>query len=175
MGNETKIDKCLDKQELIAFLRDLAEAVEHGGKDEFACVDDFRKLKLSVKNEFGRFSLKARFKSAAECSAEELAEGADESGRPRYKSLKKRMRSSFRMILKLIHEGQVPPEAAMRSFLDDSALMVTYPGYGDEYYEEYTRSCEALRTAFEAGNLEAMHAAIDVIAHEKSRCHAKYD
>ena len=175
MGNQTKIDKYLDKQGLITFLRDLAEAVEHGGAAEFACVDDFKKLKLSVKNEFGRFCLKARFKSAAECSAEDMAEGTDAAGRPKYKSLKKRMKASFRMILKMIHEGQVPPGEAVRSFLDDSALMVTYPGYGDEYYDEYTRTCAAFRAAFEAGDMEAMHAAIDAIAHEKSRCHAKYD
>ena len=50
--------------------------------------------------------------------------------------------------------------------------MVTYPGYGDEYYESYARACQALKTAFDSGDVERMHQAVDGLIHEKSRCHA---
>lgn len=101
--------------------------------------------------------------------------GVDENGKPRYSVLKKRMRSSFKMLLKMIHESQMPPAEVVKSFLEDSALMVTYPGYGDEFYDQYTEVCEQFRTAYEAQDMDAMHTAIDALIHEKSRCHAKYD
>jgi XXXCH domain-containing protein len=53
--------------------------------------------------------------------------------------------------------------------------MVSYPGYGDEYYESYIKACEAFKAAFESGDVAKMHETIDVLVHEKSRCHAKYD
>ncbi|QGY41931.1 GAK system XXXCH domain-containing protein [Pseudodesulfovibrio cashew] len=175
MGNETKISRYVDQAELATFLRDLADAVESGGKDEFACVDEFSKLKISIKNEFGQLALKAKFKSALPCDEPGAKTGSGEPAKPKYKQIKKRMRSSFKMLVKLIHEGEAPPEEAVRSFLEDSALMVTYPGYGDEYYESYSQACEAFKDAFESGDVDRMHETIDVIVHEKSRCHAKYD
>jgi len=85
------------------------------------------------------------------------------------------MRSTFKMLVNMIHDGTVPPREAVDSFLDDSALMITYPGYGDEFYESYATACAAFKTAYEAADIEKMHETIDVLVHEKSRCHAKYD
>ena len=174
MSNDMTISKYLDPKELAAFFRELADAVENGGHDEFACVDDFRKIKIGVKNEYGQISLKAKFKAAKPCAEEPVGEDG-QPAKPKYKDLKKRMRSSFRIVLKMIHDGSVPPEEAVNAFLADSALMVAYPGYGDEYYESYTAVCAEFKAAYESGDLERMHAAVDALVHEKGRCHAKYD
>ncbi|WFS63181.1 GAK system XXXCH domain-containing protein [Pseudodesulfovibrio thermohalotolerans] len=174
MSNDMTISKYLDPKELAAFFRELADAVENGGHDEFACVDDFRKIKIGVKNEYGQISLKAKFKAAKPCTEEVVGEDGQPK-KPKYKALKKRMRSSFKILLKMIHDGSVPPQEAVDAFLADSALMVTYPGYGDEYYESYTAACAEFKAAYESGDLERMHAAVDALVHEKGRCHAKYD
>lgn len=180
MGNESKISKYLEFKDLPAFFRDLADAIEKGGSEEFACAEDFAKFKISGKNEFGQVAIKAKFKSAKECTADEAMEVVEDGvpatpAKPKYKSLKKRMKSSFKMIHRMIHDGQVPPKEAVDSFLADSVLMVAYPGYGDEYYDDYTVSCEAFKAAYESGDIARMGETIDVISHEKSRCHAKYD
>ena len=175
MSNDTSISKYVEPAELAEFLRNLADALENGGHDEFACVDDFRKIKIAVKNEYGQINLKAKFKAAKPC---DTGTATDETGAPaklKYKDLKKRMKSSFRILVKMIHEGAVPPKEAVDAFLADSALMVTFPGYGDEYYESYTNACAEFKAAFESGDQARMHAAVDVLVHEKSRCHAKYD
>jgi XXXCH domain-containing protein len=174
MGNDMTISKYLDPKELAGFFRDLADAVENGGHDEFACVDDFRKIKVVVKNEYGQIGLKAKFKASKPCEPEVVGEDG-EVVKPKYKDLKKRMRGSFKMLVKMAHDGQMPPKEAVDAFLADSALMVTYPGYGDEYYESYGKACAELKAAFESGELERMHSAVDTLVHEKSRCHAKYD
>jgi len=172
VGNSTKIQKYVDQKELAAFLRDLADAVENGGRDDLACVDDFQKIKIAIKNEFGQIALKAKIKTET-CEEEAVAETGE--GGLKYKHLKKRMKSSFRLLVKTIHEGQVPPKEAAEAFLADAALMVTYPGYGDEYYESFTEACAAFAAAYESGDVTKMHEAIDFLVHEKSRCHAKYD
>jgi XXXCH domain-containing protein len=174
MSNDMTINKYLEPKELAAFFRELADAVENGGHDEFACVDDFRKIKIAVKNEYGQIGLKAKFKAAKPCAPETVGEDG-EIAKPKYKDLKKRMRTSFKMLVKMAHDGVLPPKEAVDAFLADSALMVTYPGYGDEYYESYTNACAELKAAFESGDPERMHAAVDTLVHEKSRCHAKYD
>lgn len=178
MGTDTKATSQMDIRELPAFFRLLADAIEKGGDGEFAGIDDFRKFKISGKNEFGQVTVKVKFKSVGECEAAEEAEECDEcraSGTLKYKHLKKRMKSSFRLIFKMIHEGQMPPAEAVESFLADSGLMIGYPGYGDEYYAQYAKVCAAFKAAFESGDLARMGEAVDAIAHEKSRCHAKYD
>lgn len=172
MSNDMTIGKYLTAEELAAFFRQLADAVENGGRDEFACVDDFRKIKISVKNEYGQISLKAKFKSAGPCAPED---GDGGTAKPKYKDLKKRMRGSFKILVKMVHDGAFPPREAVDAFLADAALMVTYPGYGDEYYESFTSVCAEFKAAHDSGDLAGMHAAVDKLVHEKSRCHAKYD
>lgn len=178
MPSGTKISKYIELSELPSFLRDLADAIEQGGNTEFDCVDDLAKFKIKGSNDFGKLKLKASFKTNAECKGTEAIINEDGSvvpTKPKYKDLKKRMRASFNLLLKMIHDNEMPPDEAVQSFLDDSALMVTYPGYGDEYYDEYIKVCDTFRAAYEAKDLARMHEAIDALVHEKSRCHAKYD
>ncbi|WP_419787161.1 GAK system XXXCH domain-containing protein [Pseudodesulfovibrio sp.] len=177
MGNNIKIQKYLDNKGLADFLRELADAVENGGKGELACLEGFREIKVGIKDEYGQLKLKAKIKPAGVCEEPETeaGENGEATGKPKYKSLKKRMKTSFRVLVKMVHDGQMPPKDAVEDFLADSALMVTYPGYGDEFYQSYTDACMAFKAAYEAGDLAKMHDTVDVLVHEKSRCHAKYD
>jgi len=178
MGTDAKATQRMDIRDLPAFFRALADAMEHGNSTEYPDISGFKKFKITGKNEFGQVAVRVRFKSADACDTleeSETCEACRTSCMPKYKHLKKRMKSSFRLIFKTIHDGQPPPAAAVESFLADSELMITYPGYGDEYYARYAQACEAFRDAFAAGDMDAMGRAVDAIAHEKNRCHATYD
>lgn len=172
MSSNTKIFKYVEEKELTSFLRDVADAIERSGPDEYACLEEFDKIKIRIKREFGTIGLKAKFTAPVPCSVPD--EDGQKPAKPSYKTLKKRMKSSFRMLVKMIHDGQVPPQEAVDSFLADSALMVTYPGYGDPHYEEYSKACAIFREAYDSGDLARMHAAVDGLIHEKGRCHANY-
>lgn len=177
MGTQ-KIVKYIEPSELPDFFRNLADALEKGESEEFTCAGDFTKLKLSAKNEFGKVALKAKIKSSRECEPPEDLLGEDGKpvlAKPKYKNLKSRMKSSFKMLVKMVNDGEMPPREAVASFLEDSVLMCTYPGYGDEFYEDYLKVCDGLKAAFEANDLVAMKDSIKALAMEKSRCHAKYD
>lgn len=173
-----KIVKYIEPEELPKFFRDLADALEQGGSEQFTCADDFAKIKVTAKNAFGKVALKAKIKSASECAAPDDLLGDEcpvPNVKPRYKDLKGRMKSSFQMLVKMVNDGEMPPQRAVDSFLKDSELMCTYPGYGDEFYEDYLKVCDSLRAAYEAQDLTLMKDAVKALAQEKSRCHAKYD
>ncbi|NDV19286.1 GAK system XXXCH domain-containing protein [Pseudodesulfovibrio sp. JC047] len=175
MSRGTQFFKHMDDTDLPGFFRELADALENGGTGELTCVDDFKKFKIKGRIDFGQVRLDMKFSSAQECLAPPEIE-CEECGafKPAYKDLKKQMKSSFKTLVKMIHEGVEPPRPAVESFLDDAALMVTYAGYGDEYYDAFTAACSTFREAYESGDITRMHTAIDALLHEKGRCHAKY-
>ncbi len=84
------------------------------------------------------------------------------------------MKSSFKTIFKSIHAGSLPTAEVMDEFMADSRLMVSYEGYGDEYYNEYITACEDFQKAIDAGNIEAAHKACDELNSIVAHCHAQH-
>ena len=160
----------------------LADAATGGETDPLlaAGLGEFRKFKLNAKHAFGHMEVVLKVKTpdapdapafappAAATAATGEAPGgartalsphpphpAHRAGRPSYKSLKKRMRSSFKALRQAVQAGAMPHPEAAASFLADSRLMVEYPGYGDEHYDAYRTATEALRAALEAARQTA--------------------
>ena len=182
MSGECRIERYMPRQALPDFLRELADALEQGGGDgEFESVADFYKLKLSAKDEFGQLSVKMKVKPPKACKTAQTGPvetedpSGSESGKPRYKSLKKRMKTSFKIILRMLHDGQTPPAEAVASFLADAERMTSFPGKGEEFYPDFTRACQEFSEAFDSGDLRRMGAMAEELAHQKARCHAMYE
>lgn len=181
MGSR-KTSFSITRQDLPAVLRRIADALERadaakgtdaptstpqdGETDPLlaAGLGDFRKFKLSAKNDFGHMDVVLKVKTpdaaiavadgtpltSTDAGTQRSGSPARSAGRPSYKSLKKRMRTSFKALRQAVQAGVMPPPHAAASFLSDSLLMVEYPGYGDEHYAAYRTATEALRTALEA-------------------------
>ncbi len=175
MGNESKIEKFIKPEELPDFLRKMAEAIENGESEDmpyFGVIAGFKKLKINISHNPEQTTIKIKAKPAKQ--TEEQSTAADLPQKIKYSSLKKRMRDSFKTIFKAIHSGALPPEEAVSLFLADSQLMVTYEGYGDEYYEEYITACETFKKAVEDNNLEEAHKACDNLNSIKAHCHSQH-
>jgi len=186
MSGECKMERHMPKEGLPAFFREMADALEKGGGEgEFENLDGFVKFKLSIKEAFGGFNLKMKVKAprpyvpaAAPIEGQETegAPGQDNiGGQPRYKNLKKRMKASFKVILRMLHEGQCPPAEAVASFLSDAETMCMYPGKGDPFYPEFLQVCREFADAYDSCDLPRMGAMAEELAHQKARCHALYD
>ena len=65
------------------------------------------------------------------------------------------MKSSFKSISESIANDTLPDRATVDSFLADSELMVTYPGYGDEHYSTYTQVYQKFSQAYQNSDLGA--------------------
>jgi len=183
-SNKHKSEKKLDKSELAGWLRDLAAAVESGelpGETGAVSLEGYRSLKLSVKQGFDdAFLAKLSVKfpknatgGMAEAGREDDDE--DESGAlPKYKSLKKHMKHTFKAIGIALNAGQIPPEAEAQSFIADSRLMVSYPGKGDEIYAAYLEKTNAFEAALGTSDLETLKALYRDLAQLKRDCHSRY-
>lgn len=192
MTGKIKKQSLLAPEELAAWLRRMADAVEDGSlpadgdADEAVPLEGWLGIKLSVKRALSdgvRAKLSVKFPKAPAGSSEQLLDGepsdtddADmgEGAPPRYTSLKKHMKYTFKIIGAALSAGQGPPAAETRSFIADSLLMLTYSGKGEPHYPEYARHTQGFEAAFAAGDLEGMKASYQELARLKRECHARY-
>jgi hypothetical protein len=176
MGNSIKMESSLPTDKLPDMFRQLADVIEKGvddsGLEALRGVEDFSKIGISVKQEFGRLLFKIKIKcKTGDCV---VVESGNAEETLKYKTLKKRMKSSFKLIFTSLGEGVMPPSEAVQAFVRDSELMIGFPGYGDPYYEEYAAATKAFSDACEAGELEAAQAACNELDRLKSHCHNRF-
>ncbi len=182
-SREVKIERSFSNTETAQFLRDLAAAIEDG--DQMGLLEEYgvslhnsKKIKLGIKRAGEEIILKLKIKSAAEAYTPEAgAEGSERPAaeeRPGYKSLKKRMKSTFKRIGNALEQGQLPASPDIEQFLADSRLMVSYAGKGDEFYAAYTAACQGFNTAVQGGDPAAVLARYRALDQLKSDCHQRY-
>lgn len=175
MSRKFRTDRYIDKADLPAFFRTLADALEGSAISGLPCLDDFHKLKISVKDMHGQTEIRLKINARETCDLPPDDESTTTpQPKPRYADLKERMKQTFRMLFKMIHNDQMPPAEAVTAFIADSHLMVTYPGYGDEAYDEYITACTAFAEAYAARDMARLNETIDRLAHQKGHCHAKF-
>lgn len=94
--------------------------------------------------------------------------------RPKYKTLKKRMKGQWKAIKDATGRGEVPEKALVHAFAKDSELMITYPDEGEEYYKPYETALQRFLVAAADGNPEAVAQAVAELEEVKTSCHDKY-
>lgn len=175
---EMKVEKVLDATQASEFFHILGMAIALADEGKLAqfglLLGDFEKIKLTLNKKGEVFVLKAKVKEAPGRLDVEASLGADQQGDLPYKALKKRMKESFAELKKLLTQDTPPSADTVRRFLDDSALMITFSGRGDEHYEEYQRCCQELEKACASGDLEAMRTTLAAVEARKKACHAQY-
>lgn len=172
-----KLIRTITRGELPDFLRNLADACENATVQDFPDCTNAKKIRLSVKDEYGQLTVKLKMSAHIdECELCEDCEcgGTRPDGLPRYKRLKKRMATSFKVIFKALHQQTVPPEEAVLDFIADSRLMTKYPGKGDPLYAEYDKLTDILEEAWHTKDLQKFHETVDALNHMKTECHHKY-
>ncbi|MFP5223260.1 MAG: GAK system XXXCH domain-containing protein [Acidobacteriota bacterium] len=183
MTGKYKSEAVVEKDALAGWLRDLADGIEAGELPSQAgpvSLEGLRGMKLSVKPDLGEtlsVKLSVKFPKPVRTPGEPDAEDeeGDETGMlPKYKSLKKHMKQTFRAIGDALAAGQMPPALEAQSFIADSRLMVSYPGKGDEFYAAYLEKTEAFQAALDAADLEAMKALHQELNQLKRDCHSRH-
>lgn len=184
MKKETKIEKTLDAAQVAEFLNCLGMAIVGNGDpsciDHGFSVDNFDKVKVTLEREGAIYSLKVKIKATGRGVANRtmppVAEntGAGDAVKGTYKELKMRMKGCFVEIKRLLGQGEAPSSELLRRFLEDSQLMTSFPGMGDEYYEPYQQCCRQFAQACASGDIEAMRTALVAIEAQKKSCHAQY-
>lgn len=174
MGSKSvKSEKILEEAEVRTLVQELADKLGLAEGLDLGAVD---KLRLSVKlgGGEGMAKLKVYFPK------DNAPEGAEDNGMSpgdatlKYSKLKKRMKKDFAALAAALEADTLPEESVVQSFLGDSHLMVSYPGYGDEFYLEYIKATKAFTKAWEARDLEKLKAGWQALNECKKTCHEKY-
>lgn len=182
-NREQKIKREFEPAQAADFLRSVADVLEGkspmDGEEAAGLFDAFTKASLKLKRKGGAISLQAKVETPLTGEPAATAVGETEGrktdpDKPKYKALKKRMKSTFGSIRDSLSENRMPEAEVVRSFLDDSVLMVSYPGYGDEYYDAYSETCRRFQSAFEEKDWSGLKTAFEDLKRMKSDCHDRY-
>ncbi len=180
-SHESKVEVSLTPEGLPQLFRDLAATLEGkpGGALDGAEIRGCSKLKIEVKHKAGRTVVKVKAKhedAAARVPAKAAARtpARAATSRPKYGSLKKRLKSSWKAVQEAVAAGSLPAETAAAAFLADSELMMAFPGKGDEYYAPYAEALAAFRQALGRGDLAALKRTCAALDRVKVQCHARH-
>jgi len=97
----------------------------------------------------------------------QLAEIAELKFRP----LKKGLQQSFKNLSNSIERNKLPDPKTLDRFLDEVSLMVSYPGFGDEFYGAFQEACLTLLNFHRANDIEGFSNQIASIQILKKLCH----
>ncbi len=176
MSEKQKFEMNLTKEQTSTFLRRLADAIENNEEyiqDYEMNLNNYHKLKLSVRPKTEQMALKVSLKKHFEGNEDEEYE--EMKGKEKYKKLKKRMESYFNEISDSISNDHFPSKEIVSVFLKDSETMCTYKGEGDEYYQEYRKACSKLQDAYDKEEMNSLRNTFDQVVEIKNRCHSKYE
>ena len=95
-------------------------------------------------------------------------------GKEGYKRLKKRMKQTFTTIFRQAHNYQLPPEKEIQSFVRDSEAMVQFPGYGDEYYNQYLEKVREMHQAHQNQDIHSLLQTIQDLNQLQMNCHKRH-
>jgi XXXCH domain-containing protein len=81
---------------------------------------------------------------------------------------------AFKAIRARVKAGQPPAADEVVRFVEDAARMVTYPGCGEEHYEEFLGACEALQASVDEGGPAEIERAVTRVREIEKRCHKEH-
>lgn len=193
-GKKSKIEMALRREETAAFFRRLADGIEAGRMDVSGVAlefGNFSSIKLAAKgvgeSVFVSLSVKREAVGpvcvcdenvcacgAAEALAEQMGAEPGAGGKPKYKGLKKRLEKTWKTVREGLALGVLPEKILMDLLGGDFRAMLTYPGKGDEHYEENRKALEELQEAVAQGDLERARAVAALVERLKKECHRRY-
>ncbi|GEM_PF-1966425 len=176
MECQIKVDKVLTGPETADFLRRLADGLD---KDKLIVGDTTVGMRrsiqieesLDVKGDQVTYGLKVTHQGNA---APEDAPDRKRDVKPPVKKLKKRMAKSFKAVLDVLQEGELPRLDQVGSFCADTDIMFSVMDKAQEHFPAFKAKCRDLLGAVEHGNLENAIDAAGDINQLRKECHARY-
>ena len=172
------IKKTVDSKQIAAFLRLLAAELEGEGTPApntlGVQLHDFNKLKIGlIKEEGGQLLLSLKVKNTgrqAHVAAPEFVDTAEQE----YQPFKQGMKSTFSDLARCGEQGILPSVELLARFMAQSEKLVSFTGFGDQYYEDYTKACAAMKQAVEAGSAAAFQEKLAALTALKKACHQRF-
>ncbi|MBI5592686.1 MAG: GAK system XXXCH domain-containing protein [Deltaproteobacteria bacterium] len=167
------------KEEIIAYGEDataLLQYIVDGTKTKADAMVKYsidfsrlKKLKLSIKKEFGRPYVKCnvRYEGDEKILTEPGDVGPIATEMPEFKTLEK----SFKAIGDRLKNGGLPSNLEMASFCRNAEVMTAFPGHGDAQYPAFLQLIAEFRDSFHQYDLESCRKKHAQIKSKKNSCH----
>jgi XXXCH domain-containing protein len=169
-------------EEVSRYLRDLSDQLaEAGAEDEDdqsvgASLADFHKIKLSLKKDPETDEVRVKMKVTYPDNSNGQGNGdkAKKKVKKQYKALKKRMKKTFKEMAEFSADQTFPDREAFNGFISDCRLMVSYHGFGDEYYDAYMKAVYAMVEAFDRQDTAGFWRQFAEVDRIRADCHDRY-
>lgn len=176
MAMKLKHNWQLSRSEAADLLRKLAETLEEESDDlgEYG-ISLAELVKFKIKVDLGQDdTLEVKFtgKGSKVCEADDPCGSGVVS--ESYSKLKKRMQVYFKAIRESVNRAEMPSREIVSVFLTDSERMLSYHGYGEEFYPAYAELCDRLRAACDSENMADTAAVVEELIQSKKSCHDRY-
>ena len=99
-----------------------------------------------------------------------LAEIAELKFRP----LKKALQKSYKKIRFSLQDDRLPDARVFEQFMMETVIMVSYAGFGDEYYEGFRAACLDMEKAYKKNDLDLFQAKFNRVKELRQQCHEKF-
>lgn len=179
-GSKQKRELMFYGPELGNYLRQMANAVEgrplDGQDDLEELLSGYSKIEMKIKRKKEKILVRLKIVSAAipEEAAAEKGRDVTVEIKPRYKKLKKQMKSDFKAISLCISKGEFPDALTVKSFIADAESMMGFPGNGNEYYPAFREALIHFSEAFDNRNFELTMQAHTRLKQLRNECHERY-
>ena len=165
-------------EEAAGFLRKLADTIEQGGSDSLPDfdigIDEFKKLKVTLTRHNDSIKFKARIKYyTPETIVGDIPTKQQSSENMKFTTLKKMMGKNFKAMGEILGKNELPSRFMVQTFLGESQLMISYPGYGDEFYQAYIAACHDFEKSFLSGDIAAVQKHYSSLIAMKNACHSR--
>ncbi|MDD5758797.1 MAG: GAK system XXXCH domain-containing protein [Desulfobulbaceae bacterium] len=89
----------------------------------------------------------------------------------KFRPLKKEMQRTFSRIKRSLQADIWPERRDVVEFMEQARVMISYPGFHDEAYQEFLSAVEAMVAAHAAGERDDAQDALRLILILQNRCH----
>jgi XXXCH domain-containing protein len=90
----------------------------------------------------------------------------------KFRPLKKELKKTFAKIRQAVKGEDLPSKNDMMEFMGQIEVMISYPGFGDEYYDSFMHLCIELNSAFRAKDQIRFNECLKSVISAKNLCHA---
>jgi XXXCH domain-containing protein len=97
-----------------------------------------------------------------------------EEMKPSFKKLKKKMAKSFKSILDVLQNGEIPKLDVVGAYCGDADVMTSILDKGEEEYRVFRARCRELLEAVEHGDVNAAVNAAGMLNQMRRECHARH-
>ena len=89
----------------------------------------------------------------------------------KYRPLKKRIKKTFKKIKGYVERNELPPRSLIDDFMAEAGIMVSYPGFGDAHYQNFSEACISLKEACDIKDFKLFAERLAKISLIKKECH----